>query len=472
MVYNFVTRKIFLDGDTGAVRVTNGRLLRFENELRNSAAWWVGDTVLGARMREIAGRRWVGCLVRRLVVVPSIEEGRIVLIANPVSKSGRGAVAASEAARLLRERVGQERFEMLTTAWAGHGESLARELGPDVGCVIALGGDGLVNEVVNGLMARAPEDRPALAVVPVGSGNDYAETLGMAYSVPTAVTEILRFQTTRADVGRVNGRYFAETLSFGLDAAIALIPWIAARSPGTRAPCSIESAVDQLFHHFCGILFQDERTSWGGSGCAPHPEWDDAYLVAVQGAHLRRPLPHHAQGAPDDGLLDICWATRRAFSPWRALALLLRAWAASTRATTTFTSGGRPPSCSTSRRSRRPRWMGSPSSARTLSSTASPTPSRSWSDSGRAKKKKAPSGGLMNIGGALDRIRTCGTLLRRQVLHPLSYEGTNFRAPDRRVLRYYRGQLRRTGRQIRKIPLRWNENGTEPPSDRYVHQER
>ena len=54
-------------------------------------------------------------------MVPSVEEGKIVLIANPVSKSGRGAVAASEAARLLRERVGQERFEMLTTAWAPTG---------------------------------------------------------------------------------------------------------------------------------------------------------------------------------------------------------------------------------------------------------------------------------------------------------------------------------------------------------------
>lgn len=43
----------------------------------------------------------------------------------------------------------------------------------------------------------------------------------------------------------------------------------------------------------------------------------------------------------------------------------------------------------------------------------------------------------MNVGGALDRIRTCGTLLRRQVLYPLSYEGT-IQGPDRRVLRYYR----------------------------------
>lgn len=206
-------------------------------------------------------------------MVPSIEEGRIVLIANPVSKSGRGAVAASEAARLLRERVGDGRFGMLTTAWAGHGESLARELGPDVGCVIALGGDGLVNEVVNGLMARAPQDRPVLAVIPVGSGNDYAETLGMAYSVPTAVTEILRFQTVRADVGRVNGRYFAETLSFGLDAAIALDTMDRRQKSGRAGTMLyLESAVDQLFHHLQVFSFKMDVLG-AEPGCAPHPEW-------------------------------------------------------------------------------------------------------------------------------------------------------------------------------------------------------
>ena len=258
-------------------------------------------------------------------MVPSVEEGKIVLIANPVSKSGRGAVAASEAARLLRERVGQERFEMLTTAWAGHGESLARELGPDVGCVIALGGDGLVNEVVNGLMARIPEGRPVLAVIPVSSGNDYAETLGMAYSVPTAVTEILRFQTVRADVGRVNGRYFAETLSFGLDAAIAL-DTMDRRQKSGRAGCHAlfgkrrRPAVPPL-----AGCFPSRWMSWERSRMRPHPEWDDAYLVAVQvgptyGGHFRIT----PKARLDDGLLDICWATPE-LSPMRALALLLRA---------------------------------------------------------------------------------------------------------------------------------------------------
>lgn len=232
-------------------------------------------------------------------MVPSVEEGKIVLIANPVSKSGRGAVAASEAARLLRERVGQERFEMLTTAWAGHGESLARELGPDVGCVIALGGDGLVNEVVNGLMARIPEDRPVLAVIPVGSGNDYAETLGMAYSVPTAVTEILRFQTVRADVGRVNGRYFAETLSFGLDAAIALDTMDRRQKSGRAGTMLyLESCRRSTVPPLAGVFLQD---GCPGSGAGMRPSSGMGRCLPgsrAGGAHLRRPLPHHAQGAP------------------------------------------------------------------------------------------------------------------------------------------------------------------------------
>ena len=300
-------------------------------------------------------------------------------------------MAASEAARLLRERVGDGRFEMLTTASAGHGEALARELGPDVGCVIALGGDGLVNEVVNGLMARAPEDRPVLAVIPVGSGNDYAETLGMAYSVPAAVTEILRFQTVRADVGRVNGRYFAETLSFGLDAAIALDTMDRRQKSGRAGTMLyLESAVDQLFHHLQVFSFKMDVLG-AEPGCAPHPEWDDAYLVAVQvgptyGGHFRIT----PKARLDDGLLDICWATPE-LSPMRALALLLRARGGKHTGSDHIHFRRRPPSRSTSRRSRRPRWTGSRFTARTSSSTASPTPSPSLWASGRAIKK--PRGG-------------------------------------------------------------------------------
>lgn len=86
-------------------------------------------------------------------------------------------------------------------------------------------------------------------MVPVGSGNDYAETLGMSYRVEKAVSEILDFNVAPADVGRVNGEYFVETLPFGLDAAIALDTVERRRTGRTGTLLYLESGIDQLFHH-------------------------------------------------------------------------------------------------------------------------------------------------------------------------------------------------------------------------------
>ena len=65
------------------------------------------------------------------------------------------------------------------------------------------------------------------------------------------------FQTVRADAGRVNGRYFAETLSFGLDAAIALDTMDRRQKSGRAGTMLyLESAVDQLFHHLQVFSFK------------------------------------------------------------------------------------------------------------------------------------------------------------------------------------------------------------------------
>lgn len=94
--------------------------------------------------------------------------------------------------------------------------------------VVALGGDGIIHEVANGLMSVAQHERPALAVVPVGSGNDFARTIGAATNDPiAALGQILRGRRRKLDLGHVasdasESAYFVQTLSFGLDAAIAL----------------------------------------------------------------------------------------------------------------------------------------------------------------------------------------------------------------------------------------------------------
>ena len=85
-----------------------------------------------------------------------------------------------------------------------------------------MGGDGLVHLVANALMAIAPRDDPHLAVVPAGTGNDYARALGLPLDLKRSVHVILQASPRPVDLGLCNGKYFAETLSFGLDAAIAL----------------------------------------------------------------------------------------------------------------------------------------------------------------------------------------------------------------------------------------------------------
>lgn len=250
--------------------------------------------------------------------------GRIALIANPAAQNGRGAWAAVEAASLLRARVGDEGFQLLLTERPRHATALAASLDPSVGTVVALGGDGLISEVAAGLMERPVDERPALGVIPVGSGNDYAASLGVPTSIGRAIDCVLAGRTAVVDVGRVNGRYFVETLSFGLDAAIALdTVERRVRTGRTGTRLYLESAVDQLFRHLNIYDFTARLT--GGDAAAARTVSAAAYLLAVQigptyGGHFRI-----CPGAElDDGLLDLCYATPH-LGPWKALAVLLAA---------------------------------------------------------------------------------------------------------------------------------------------------
>jgi diacylglycerol kinase (ATP) len=84
--------------------------------------------------------------------------------------------------------------------------------------VIAAGGDGTVNEVVNGI-ARC-RWQPRLGVVPVGTANDFARGLGIPTSVEEAVEVALRGRPVVVDAARVNGRFFVNvsTGGFGVEA--------------------------------------------------------------------------------------------------------------------------------------------------------------------------------------------------------------------------------------------------------------
>jgi YegS/Rv2252/BmrU family lipid kinase len=89
--------------------------------------------------------------------------------------------------------------------------------------VVAVGGDGTLNEVVNGLLQR--EQRPVLATIPLGTGMDFGRTHGIPHGFEDAVRVAAGDGTATIDVGRVEHargvRYFANVGSVGMSAAVA-----------------------------------------------------------------------------------------------------------------------------------------------------------------------------------------------------------------------------------------------------------
>lgn len=176
-----------------------------------------------------------------------------------MSQNGAAKVAAERVGAEFDKVIGQHAFDIYTTEYSNHAIEIAENLPAKYNAIIAVGGDGLVNEVANGLMRIEKARRPSLGVIPFGSGNDYAATLGMSYKIDKAAQQILRGKTVEADVGLVNGRYFVETLSFGIDAAIALETMEQRKRTGrTGTRLYLESGIDQLLHNLHPIDYSME----------------------------------------------------------------------------------------------------------------------------------------------------------------------------------------------------------------------
>ena len=87
------------------------------------------------------------------------------------------------------------------------------ERGADYDLIVCTGGDGTLNEAVNGMMAL--EKRPPLGYIPSGTVNDVASTLGLSRDLDQAAQDILDGQPRMLDIGSFNGRNFVYTASFG-----------------------------------------------------------------------------------------------------------------------------------------------------------------------------------------------------------------------------------------------------------------
>ncbi len=120
----------------------------------------------------------------------------------------------------------EAKLEVEETANRGHAAALAcRAMRDGFDAVVALGGDGTVNEVVNGLMTDGLHDSiPALGILPAGSTNVFARALGLPNDPIEATSVLLDAMTsgrTRSvSLGRADERWFTFAAGLGLDAAV------------------------------------------------------------------------------------------------------------------------------------------------------------------------------------------------------------------------------------------------------------
>lgn len=132
---------------------------------------------------------------------------RARLILNPSSGTDKAPEFLPAINRALRDRFG--RMEIVMTTAARDAEDAAAQAARD-GCdrVFVAGGDGTLNEVVNGLMSERALDRVPIGLLPLGTGNDFARMLHLSEKPDEAVAAMLEAREVPVDVGTLNGRAF------------------------------------------------------------------------------------------------------------------------------------------------------------------------------------------------------------------------------------------------------------------------
>jgi diacylglycerol kinase (ATP) len=140
------------------------------------------------------------------------------VIVNPAA--GRGAARRAESVVARAFRAQGWAVDLVRTEGPGHGQELAEQAARQgARHVVAVGGDGTVHEVANGLL-RSDTDA-ALGVVPVGSGNDFAKIVGVyGHDASRAVARLVTATSRRFDAGRVLGEWFVNSVGFGFGPAV------------------------------------------------------------------------------------------------------------------------------------------------------------------------------------------------------------------------------------------------------------
>ena len=229
---------------------------------------------------------------------------RHLVILNPAAGRWAAGRRAAEIERLLAAH--GIRYELVRTERPLHAVELAAAAeGYDV--VVAAGGDGTGNEVLNGLLAAGERGRrvPALGLLCVGRGNDFAFGAGVPASLEEGCAVLARGYRRPMDVGRVTGpqlpggRYFGNGIGVGFDTIVTLeagkMKWV----HGFLG--YVAGALKTMF-----LYYRAPRVSitWGGT----RVEQKSLQISAMNGTRMGGTFFMTPESRNDDGELDLCIA--------------------------------------------------------------------------------------------------------------------------------------------------------------------
>lgn len=227
-------------------------------------------------------------------------------IVNPTSGRGNGRRRLPQIEQCLNEK--GVAYELVLTERPLHATEIAYRAAQD-GCdvVVAVGGDGTVNETINGLM-RAKNDghnQTAMAVLPVGRGNDFAFGMGMSADLATDCAIIANGNRRAIDIGRVTGglhpegRYFGNSVGIGFDAVVGFEALKMTRLNGFVS--YVVAALKTIFLYYQAPLVDIQSN--GQRVRQP------ALMVSVMNGPRQGGLFFMSPDAKnDDGLFDLCIA--------------------------------------------------------------------------------------------------------------------------------------------------------------------
>lgn len=225
-----------------------------------------------------------------------MDVAKTLLICNPAARHGETGKLIPVIERLLHNLP----HETVVTTRMGHATEIAADAaGYDL--VVAAGGDGTVNEVLNGLMSIAEDVRPALGLLPTGSGNDTRRTLGISTDLARAALELATGMRRRFDVGVCNGIYFNNSFAAGLDAKVTAK---AVEYKATTKRTGLWLYLTALLH----VLFNElDSFALDVSIDGAEATRVDTLIVAVTiGPTYGGGFKITPDAIPDDGLFDVC----------------------------------------------------------------------------------------------------------------------------------------------------------------------